>query len=387
MNQVVKEFVDFVVSDVCPQHDKAKVKSAVQEKFSLVADRSVFYCDYFAVRISYTKTKSFSNTVLSLSSLQKYDSIPFFVVLVSAVDGNKVFLANTTFLSKISHSSQQLAMTNIKGSFNGSDIIRVYQGIENNAHNFQKLYAYHQAFSWNDNLKRLVESTSGIVPTGKRLDINAEMRKKIYQSIERAKSFIASTHFSELEFDLNTRVKKCANSILVTSHIENVNIRGRLIEALITSGDAERKMLMQVLAKEESNLPIYDTKNGLGDYRVTFDNGDTYTDIKTKIVYLGSNPKAYNIDKFLETMAEEKSVFFLYFIGIAETGILNTILCSVYHKDLIAATIKQFQWAGRNSRGVTQFKGETLDKLLKNENFKNEIDIMQARKFIDTLID
>ena len=386
MNSIVKEFVDYVVSNDCPQHDKAKVKRAIQDKFLLTLDRSVFYCDYFAVRVSFTKTKSFSNTVLSLSALQKYDTIPFFVILVSGIAKNQIFLANTTFLQKISHSSQQLFMTNIKGSFNGSDIIRTFIDLENNAKNFKELFAYHQGFTWKDNLERLVEATTNISPTGKRFEINTKTKEAIYKSIKRAKEFIESSNFNVLNNDLCSRVKKCSNAILIVSRIENVNIRGRLIEALITSNDTERKILMQKLAKEENNLPVYDTKNGLGDYQVTFDNGQTYTDIKTKIVYLNSNPKAYNVDKFLETMSEEKSVFFLYFIGIDENGVLNTILCSVYHKELIETTVKQFHWAGRNSRGVTQFEGSTLDNLLKDKNFKNNINVEEAKSFIDYLI-
>ncbi len=241
MIKIVNEFVNFVVSDECPQYDKTKVKKAIQDKFSLVLDRSVFYCKYFAVRVSYTKTTSFSNTVLSLSNLQKFDNIPFFVILVSGVSKNKVFLANTTFLSKISHNSQQLSMKNIKGSFNGSDIIRTYQNLENSAKNFEKLFAYHQGFTWEDNLQRLVDATSDIVPTGKKFEITLAIRNSIYESVERAKKFIDSNNFSVLNNDLNSRVKKCADSILVASRIENVNIRGRLIESLITSDDAERK--------------------------------------------------------------------------------------------------------------------------------------------------
>ena len=278
-------------------------------------------------------------------------------------------------------------MTNIKGSFNGSDIIRHYQNVENNALNFEKLFAFHQGFSWEENLQRLVAQTSGIVPTGKKFEVSDSIKTAIYKSIERAIKFVNSPDFLDLNNDLNKRVKKCSDSILVASRIENVNIRGRLIEALVTSSDAERKLLMQKLAKEESNLPVYDTKNGLGDYKRTFSDSETYTDIKTKVVYLSSNPKAYNIDKFLEVMAEDKSVFCFYFIGIDETGIMNTILCSVYHKNLIAKTVKQFHWAGRNSRGVTQFEGEALDKMLKDKNFKNEIDREKAKAFIDYLLE
>ena len=386
MNKIVGEFVNYVISNECPQNDKSKVKVAIQDKFSLTLDRSVFCCEHFAVRISYTKTTSFSNTVLSLSNIQKYDHIPFFVILVSAINTNKIFLANTSFLSKISHSSHQLSMTNISGSFNGSDIIKMYHNLENNAKNFEKLFAFHQGFTWEDNLQRLVEATSNIIPTGKKYEITAEIRNLIYKSIERAKKFIKTDNFFVLNKDLNLRVKKCSDSILVASRIENVNIRGRLIEALIISNDEEREILMQKLAKEESSLPVCDTKNGLGDYHVKFSNGDTYADIKTKVVYLGSNPKAYNIDKFLETMAEENTGFFIYLIGIDETGIMNTALCSVYHDELTETTVKQFHWAGRNSRGVTQFMGETLDKILKQENFTNKITNKNARDFIDNLI-
>ena len=170
------------------------------------------------------------------------------------------------------------------------------------------------------------------------------------------------------------------------NYYERINIRGRLIEALVTSDDEERRKLMQALAKEENNLPVYDTKNELWDYRYTFTNTEIYTDIKTKVVYLNSNPKAYNIDKFLEVMVKENTIFCFYFIGIDEQGIMNTILCSVYHKELIEKTVKQFHWAGRNSRGVTQLEGEALDKMLKDKSFKNVIDKEKAKKFIDFLL-
>lgn len=386
MNKYINNFIKYITSNECPQHDKAKVIKAIQDKFSLIHDRSVFYCAYFAVRISYTKTRCFSNTILSLSNLQKYDAIPFFVVLVSGIEKNRIFLANTTFLSKISHSSQNLSMVNIKGSFNGSDILRTYNNLENNAQNFEQLFAFHKDFTWEDNLQRLVAATSMIVPTGKKFDITPEIRNIIYQSIDRAQQFIYSDNFKILNDDLDSRVKKCSDALLKVSHIENVNIRGRLIEALLTANDEERKMLMQRLNTEGSTLPVYDTKNGLEDYHIQFGTTDAYIDIKTKVLYLGSNPKAYNIDKFLEIMAERNSIFFIYLIGIDENGVLSTVLCSVFHNELVDATIKQFLWAGRNSRGVTQFLGETLDKILKMKNFKNCIDKTKAKQFIDNLI-
>jgi hypothetical protein len=44
----------------------------------------------------------------------------FFVCVVRQSE-NELLLSNSTFLKKISHSSHELSLTNIKGSFNGSE--------------------------------------------------------------------------------------------------------------------------------------------------------------------------------------------------------------------------------------------------------------------------
>lgn len=121
--------------------NKEELSKIVQNEFGLIKDRKVFSNTDFAIRFSKSERKRMSNTVLSLSALQKYDSRPFFVCIVASSE-NYLLLANTTFLKKISHSSQELRIDNIKGSFNGSDIIFDFQGIENTPKNFQSLYAY-----------------------------------------------------------------------------------------------------------------------------------------------------------------------------------------------------------------------------------------------------
>ncbi|MGH2637971.1 MAG: hypothetical protein ACRDF4_01580, partial [Rhabdochlamydiaceae bacterium] len=111
-------------------NDKTKLSKVVTDTFHLTQDRSVFYCDDFAIRFSASASRNFGNTVLSLSILQKYDDKPFFVCLVTPTE-NHLLIANTSFLKKISHSSQELRHNNIRGSFNGSDIMRELEGIEN----------------------------------------------------------------------------------------------------------------------------------------------------------------------------------------------------------------------------------------------------------------
>lgn len=389
MNTQCKFFVDYIISEEAPKHNKQKVEDIIAEKFSLIKDRKVFHNDYFAVRFCYSKnsSESFSNTVLSLSALEKYDMIPFFVVLVRQKASNIILLANTTFLNKISHSSQELSTTNIKGSFNGSDIIRKYGDLANIPENFDDLFCIHQGFDWSDNLERLVDATSKIKPTISIFNLTSSEECNIYDSIDRAKNFILSPNFSILEKDLNDRCSKSKDQILIASHIENTNIRGRLIEILITSDDKERAQLINNLKDLESALPSYNTKNGLGDYCVNFNNGKTYTDIKTKIVYLHSNPKAYNIDKFLKHMSDTKSIFFFYIIGIDKNSIFKTILCSVYHSKLIDNTILQFHWAGRSTRGAAQFKGTAIDEMLQESDFRNVIDKNKCKKFLEGLLE
>ena len=55
-------------------------------------------------------------------------------------------LANTTFLIKLSHSSQNFTADNIKGSFNGTDIMPEYQGLSNTPENFKALFELHSEF-------------------------------------------------------------------------------------------------------------------------------------------------------------------------------------------------------------------------------------------------
>lgn len=387
MNSTCKEFVRFITEDA-PRYNKANVEDAAMRKYNFVRDRKVYHNQYFAVRFSYSKSSSdsFSNTVLSLSALEKYDKIPFFVVLVRQSADNLILLANTTFLKKISHSSQELTMTNIKGSFNGSDIMREFDGKINEPHNFDYLFAIHQGLEWEDNLMRLVDATSNIHPVNHKFQPSLEEEQNIYHSVLRAKNFVASNNYNDLKNDLNNRCNKCRNEILIASHIENTNIRGRLIESLITSDDKERQFLIDNLKNLENALPSYDTKNGLGDYHVEYKDADTYTDIKTKIIYLNSNPKAYNVDKFLKQMADSRSVFMFFFIGVDEKDIFNTLLCSVFHGKLIDNTIMQFHWAGRSTRGAAQFNGLAIDEMLKEGAFENEIDITKATDFLKNLL-
>jgi len=383
MNRRLQEFVQFVQGRD-GINDKAALAATVVKRFELIKDRSVYYCGDFAVRFSASDSQCFANTVLSLSNLRKFDSLPFVVCLVTP-ETNYCFLANTTLLKKISHSSQELRENNIKGSFNGSDIFREFEGITNNSENLDRLFEIHTGIGFVGNLPRLVEATNNISPTGQKFSANREDENIILAAPVRAQDFIKSAEFSQLKVELDAMVDNYKNEILLASLIENVNVRGRIIEYLIAGEDERlRQELLAALRTRGSPIPPFKTDNTLGDYQRIFDAYHTETDVKTKIMILNSNPKAYNIDKMLAFLAHEKSVFMFYFVGVDATKIVNTVLISMFEMKLLECTITLRHWAGRNSRGVTQFEGKTINSLIATPTCK--IDQASSVAFLRRLL-
>lgn len=345
-------------------NDKAQLSALVASEFRLVRDRSVYYCNEFALRFSSSAGQNFGNTVLSLSNLQKFDDRPFIVCLVTPVH-NYTYLANTTFLKKISHSSQELRENNIRGSFNGSDIMREFEGIANTHENIKRLFNIHAGVGFEGNLTRLVEATNSITPSGKKFEPNEAQRQRILSAPARAVGFVKSHDAASLKAELDSKVEKFKNEILLAALIENVNVRGRIIEYLIAGEDNRlRQEIINALTKRTGGIPQFKTENALGDFSKEFQDYFTETDVKTKIMVLDSNPKAYNLDKMLEFLASERSVFMFYFVGVEPGKIVNTVLVSIFQERLLSATILLKHWAGRNSRGVSQFEGKTITHLI-----------------------
>lgn len=182
-------------------NDKSRLSKLVSDTFNLTRDRSVYYCSEFAIRFSSSENQQFSNTVCSLSRLMKYDDRPFIVCLVTQAV-NHCFLANTTFLKKISHTSQKLRENNIRGSFNGSDILREFEGIRNQPDNFERLYEIHAGIGFEGNLARLVEATNSISPTGSKFIVTDAIRENILSAPSRAIRFIGSAEITVLKNEL-----------------------------------------------------------------------------------------------------------------------------------------------------------------------------------------
>ena len=341
-------------------NDKARLARIVSDTFRLIKDRSVYYCNHYALRFSSSAGRNFGNTVLSLSNLRKYDDRPFIVCLVTPRK-NYCLIANTTFLKKISHSSQELRENNIRGSFNGSDIVKYFEGICNAAENIGRLYDIHAEIGFEGNLARLVEATNNISPSGVKYDVGDASLNTILDAPQRAIRFVDSNDPAVLKAELDAQVNKFKTEILLAALIENVNVRGRIIEYLIAGeNESLRQRLITALKAGNRGLPQFKTDNTLGDYQRRFDAFDTETDVKTKIMILNSNPKAYNLDKMLEFLAGDRSVFMFYFVGVDPGKTVNTVLVSMFQRRLLRSTILLRHWSGRNSRGCLSSRAGQL---------------------------
>ena len=375
-----------IVNDNQNIQDKEQLIKIIQTEFKLTQDRKVFYCDDFAIRFSQSNKKTVSNTVLSLSALKGYDTRPFFVVVVFR-DCVKICLANSTFLKKVSHSAKELRIDNIRGSFNFSDISTEVGGLSNTPDNFKKLFDYHKEFTFEDNIKRLVDENKNIKARVEKYTPSEEDKEQIRKSVETSIKFIESEEFDDLDNDLRSRVEKVQNEILIASLIENTNIRGRVIEYLIVDDGGTLKDAIIKALKEGSPLPKVETTDDLGDYSKTYNDPNKYetkTDIKTKIMYLSSNPKAYDIDKLLKFLSNKDTVYMVYLIGINDKNEVVLQLCSMYDDRFEHQRIMN-HWSGLNSRGHVQFDGGDLDTIL-NKQEKTIIDKEKALLYINKLI-
>ena len=348
-----------------PNASKQEIANVVAGEFGLTKHRSIYACSDFAVRFSTAKTSSFSNCVCGLAALRPFDSKPFIVVLIRP-NATEYLLANTTFLNKISHSSHELRLDNIRGTFLGSNIMREFSGLANCPDNFEVLFAMHEEFSWDENLERLVEATGNIQGTGHKYCPTQGQLEAILLTPRKAASLTGQPEYLSVQRDLAQRIEAKREKILQHSQINNVNIRGNMIEQEITGGVNE---------------------HGLGDIVYNLCDGiELQVEIKTKLLHKASCPKAYNVDKALEALGNGRTLIAFCFVGIDQASEkVFSSTASIFDRMVLDATRVQFHWAGRNSRGVTQLSGDLTG--LFSTGFRETIDVPCAQQFLRGLVE
>lgn len=344
---------------------KRDVTNLLLENCDVKQKRSVISNVGYSFRVCEVNVESFSNVVLSLSTLLKYDHLPF---IVCAVTPETVFfrLANTTFLKKISHSSQNLKPDHIRGSFLGTDIITEYNSIKNTPNNFIQLFSLHQRHDRRENLIRLSNETNRIKSTTAKFVVTRSARRTILQAPRRFSKMVSAPEWSQIEEKYKRKINSKRPIIFELASIENNKIRGREIEKVITSSQI---------------------KHDIGDLEFTLsDNTILIVDIKSKLKHLSSAPKAYNIDKFLELLTDRTKGFAFLFVAIdLEKEVIETRLVQPFDPIVIDATRVQPHWAGRGSRGATQLT--TKVNTVFDKNFHQTVDQTAAVSMLTRFIE
>lgn len=359
---ILDEIIEMSKTFTTP-YSKQTIVDSIVKKIKLSKSRKVYYNNKISIRFSSAKS-GYSNTFLGFQKILDNDSKPLVACIIRA-NSIEFLLANSTFINCISHSSKNLTIDNIKGSANLSNIIREFSELKNEPKNFPKLFELHSEILQKDNIERIVENTIQIKAKGERFSPDESQLEVIRKSPENIKEIEEEIEFIELKEELIQKVKDLKEEILKTSTIDNVNIRGNTIEQLIT---------------EDEN------SHELGDiFEVINDNCSIIIDVKSKLLNYSSAPKAYNIDKLLEAISNDKTYFGYLFIGVDDkSNEVKVRLVSFLDKFLINNTKIQHHWSGKNSRGTAQLTDNI--KNVFNDNFKNEIDIKESKAFIEKLI-
>jgi hypothetical protein len=289
-----------------------------------------------------------------------------FVVCVVRASGVEMLLANSTLINKLSHSSHNLTRDRVRGSFNGTNILRHFDELENEPAHFDELFDRHLRIGFEENYARIVENTLSIKGRGTKFVPKAEAQSRILAAADLAAALLRDQHYLEFQSRVTQTVERNQDAILSAATSDNVNLRGNAIEQIITSaGNLHRaEDVVEVLP---SGITVA-------------------LNIKSKMLGYSSNPAAYNIDKVLRLLSSGDITFSLLLVGIDRTvGSVRTQMVSFLDSSILGMTRIQPHWAGRNSRGNAQLAGDLSGFFA--PTFQESVDVRAAKKFLQRLID
>ncbi len=346
-----------------PQETKDSVVHAVLQRFRLEQDGALLVGPAFAIRFCQSKfTASFANAVVAIAKIVEHDDRPI-VVCVLTPAGCRFLLANTTFLTRVSHSSHALARDHLRGSILGSDILGEVQGVQNVPECFAELMRMHARADRAANLDRIVAATR--LPSAREFWMpGTEGRAHLLAAPALARALGRHPDYAAVRAKLDVIVKRRHAKILVAARNPNPKARGDQIERIITGMASQ---------------------HALGDIEFDVVIGVLSVDIKSKLAGKASSPKAWNIDKTLQDLAKGRRLLSMYFVRVdPQNGVIDTRLVSIFDRTLVLASRPQRHWSGRGTRGAIQFT-DTLDAIW-SLGYVETVDVTAAQLFLEHLI-
>jgi hypothetical protein len=152
------------------------------------------------------------------------------VVCIVRPSGVQLLLANSTLIDKISHSSHRLTQDSIRGSFNGTNILRNFDDLENEPCNFDALFSRHLDIGFEENYSRIVENTLAIRGRGAKFRPTPSEETTILAAAALAKALSRDQEYLALGTRLAQTVEQNRDAILAAATSGNVNLRGNAID-------------------------------------------------------------------------------------------------------------------------------------------------------------
>lgn len=342
------------------------ISDIVKNKFNMDDNKNILVSDCFYVKFCFSNNNTKSNTVLSLSKLKKFDDKPFIILFVTP-NNMDVILANSTFIDKLSHSSKNLRLDNIVGSFNYSNIIKKYNTIDNISDNFEILFNIHSNYTFEENLKRIILNTNNIKSQKVKYEPTTQHElNNIKDSVKRALMFNYSKPYYEVLELLNKNVKENKEHILKAfNNIKNTNIKNNVIEFLVHPKSNTTKINLISALNNNTQIPHIYLDHGFSDCNFYFGNYNIKVDIKIKDLNLLGNPKGYNIDEFNRFLSKDNTIYLLFFIAFNGNEIL-TQLCSPFDISLNNTKVT-YHWCGKERSGTAQFYDKDILAIFNND--------------------
>jgi len=354
--------------------NKEELQSLFVKRFNAVREssRGIFDLPDKSVSVRFTQNNkttngNASNTVIAIARIFPRDDRPILSLMVTA-GRNFVRLINSSFIDKIAHSSKNAESDKLRGSVNYSNIIKEFEGITNERHNIHVLFELHSEHDFWENYERIYSLTSQIQGKRVRFEPTDSQNALLLDSHKRSNAFLNSDYFQVLSSDLQQRVERNSKAIIIASTFVNAKLRGEIIEHLITSDD-ETKLSELRLCIENNEMINFTNPHGLADYERVFENFKTGTDIKTKVMYLNSQPKGFSIDDILLYLSEANTVFLFYWVGIEKDETLKLQLLPIFENNMLKRSHIQKHWSGINQRGHIQFDGKVMKSILNTKNY------------------
>lgn len=350
---------------------KDEIIRLINEDFPLFKIKRSLYADTnnnYIVRFLWTKFDQWtpSNTFLSIKTIYEFDDKPIIVVLVRP-NSFDISLWNTSFVSKVSHSSKNALYDENTGEFTLSGSVN-YPNLYHDGNDFEHIvenWNFHYSSDSDHNIRRILKKTS---------EIEWYWFEKVVLTEDAIEDFVKKS----MNFHYET-----FNDLSITIERSFYDHKDEIVEIFNNEPSTKRRW-----EKIQSVITwIQDNDHEFADMYYEIGDKSILLNIKTIDLTLPSSdsaPQAFNIDKLLNNIDYDDEFTFYFFVITKTTdGVFYSLINFLEERAIRSYGNAMNHWSGQNARGHMQVSW--ISDLVLNQDASNEISYENSVKFISYL--